>query len=233
MNADFAKYRNKKIFVDANAFIYHLIGVCRVSKEIFRLGEEEKLGLITTTRIIDEVIHKIVLIKAREKFGIVSKTMPKIRRDTEKVKIMAAETKPVFRLIQAIHLAIEGRFLLRSYENPGSHGGAGSHGKRCTDLHSHEQIQSKISAFSRFGLQSYRRHIRHCLPAGFFRNRLNLDVVGTGIDFDAEFFGNFHPPWIHHWATRRFSCRLCGRAAFRKTKPSCRKHRCPPGSWRI
>ncbi len=107
MNADFAKYRNKKIFVDANAFIYHLIGVCRVSREIFRLGEEEKLGLITTTRIIEEVIHKIVLIKAREKFGIVSKTMPKLRRDTEKVKIMAAETKPVFRLIQAIHLSIE------------------------------------------------------------------------------------------------------------------------------
>jgi len=78
-----------------------------VAKDIFKLAEQKKVRLITTTRVIDEVIHKILLIRAREKFGITAKTIPKLRKDKTKVKALSEDIRIIFEFIQTIHLQIK------------------------------------------------------------------------------------------------------------------------------
>lgn len=102
MNNNFTYLYNKKIFVDANAVIYHLQGLSQTAKEIFKLGEYGKLKLLSTTRVVDEVMHKMLLIRAKEKFGIETKTIKKLRRD--KVKQLASGIKIVKRFLNVINL---------------------------------------------------------------------------------------------------------------------------------
>ncbi len=93
MNCDYKNLHNKRVFVDANAIIYHLQGMCPTAREIFRLGESGKVNLVSTTRVIDEVIHKMLLIRAREKFGIHSKTIKKLRKDKDKVRQLSEDMR--------------------------------------------------------------------------------------------------------------------------------------------
>jgi len=107
MTYDMAALDMKTIFVDANAIIYHLQGLSPAAKDIFDLAERKKIKLITTTRIIDEVIHKILLIKARNKFGITRKTVQKLRKDKEKVKSLSGDIRSIFAFITTIHLQVK------------------------------------------------------------------------------------------------------------------------------
>jgi len=107
MTYDITQFYNKTIFVDANAIIYHLQGLSPVAKDIFKLAEQKKVSLITTTRVIDEVIHKILLIRAREKFGITAKTIPKLRKDKAKVKALSDDIRTIYEFIRTIHLQVK------------------------------------------------------------------------------------------------------------------------------
>jgi len=93
MNCDCENLHDKWVFVDANAIVCHLQGMCPTAREIFRLGELGKVKLVSTTRVIDEVIHKTLLIRAREKFGIHSKTIKKLRKDKDKVRQLSEDEK--------------------------------------------------------------------------------------------------------------------------------------------
>ena len=77
MNYNLKFLHGKAVFVDANAFIYHLYGMSEMTKEVFKLNELGQIKLITTTRVIDEVFHKILLIRAKEKFNIEKKAIKK------------------------------------------------------------------------------------------------------------------------------------------------------------
>lgn len=78
-----------------------------ISREIFRLGEFRRLKLVSTTRVVDEVIHKILLIRAKEKFGIMTKTVKKLRKDKEKVKQLSEDIKIIYNFIQTVRLEIK------------------------------------------------------------------------------------------------------------------------------
>jgi predicted nucleic acid-binding protein len=107
MTYDPADLEGQTIFVDANAILYHLQGLSPTAKEVFLLAEQKKLELITTTRIIDEVIHKLLLIKAREKYGFTRKTIEKLRKDKAKVKLLAGNIDILFAFTKTIHLRIK------------------------------------------------------------------------------------------------------------------------------
>lgn len=107
MGNNFTYLYNKNIFVDANAIIYHLQGTSQTAKEIFKLGESGKLKLISTTRVVDEVIHKILLIRAKEKFNLDTKTIKKLRKDKNKVKQLASDIRIVKRFLDTINLEVK------------------------------------------------------------------------------------------------------------------------------
>jgi predicted nucleic acid-binding protein len=103
---DFKYLYGKTVFVDSNAIIYHLQGLSEITKEIFKLGEIEKLKLVSTTRVVDEVIHKILLIRAKDKFNIESKTIKKLRKDKEKVKELSEDIKIIKQFLDVIKLHV-------------------------------------------------------------------------------------------------------------------------------
>jgi predicted nucleic acid-binding protein len=77
----------RKIFIDANAFIYFFTGNANdLTLDIFRKASFKQIYLITSTRVIDEVIYKLFCLSAQEKFGFTSKVSKKLRENKEKVK---------------------------------------------------------------------------------------------------------------------------------------------------
>ena len=91
----------KTIFVDANAFLYFLGAECNeLTREIFRYARLEKLSLVTSVRVVDEVLFKALLAKAREVFGIKKNVHDFLRRNKDRVKKLADVCKVVFDLLE-------------------------------------------------------------------------------------------------------------------------------------
>ena len=107
MSDECENLHNERVFVDANAIIYHLHGMCPTAREIFRLGELGEVKLVSTTRVIDEVIHKTLLLRAREKFGIHSKTIKKLRKDKNKVRRLSEDMRRIKRFVDTINLDLK------------------------------------------------------------------------------------------------------------------------------
>ena len=98
----------KKVFVDANAFIYFFTGQCNnITAEIFRLSEEGSLTLITTTRVLDEVFFKVMIILAKIKFKIGSKIVQKLKKDKNKIKFLVEDVKKVVEFINHLKMEIK------------------------------------------------------------------------------------------------------------------------------
>lgn len=97
----------KKIMVDTNAFIYYLTGQCnKLTVEIFEAGVLKKLKLITTTRIIDELLFKMFLIKAGEIYGFEGKILEKLKKDIKKIKNLANVCRNVLKFIEILGVNI-------------------------------------------------------------------------------------------------------------------------------
>jgi predicted nucleic acid-binding protein len=107
MKFDLNALKGRTVFVDANAFLYYFQGISPLTREIFRYGAEKRLKLITTTRIMDEVIHKNLLIQARNVFGWKSKTIHHLRKEPEKMKRLVPEVERIFQLAEFVRLEME------------------------------------------------------------------------------------------------------------------------------
>ncbi len=99
MNLDTKRLYRKKIFIDSNAFIYFFTGECsNTTKEIFKPAETGWLNLITTTRVLDEVFFKVMVISAKIRFAIDNKAIQKLRKDKEKIKTACRGYKKGYRV---------------------------------------------------------------------------------------------------------------------------------------
>ena len=97
----------KTIFVDANAFLYFLGGECNeLTREIFRYARLEKLFLITSARVVDEVLFKALLAKARELFGIKKNVPVFLRHNKNLVKNLAGICQMVFDLLELTRVEV-------------------------------------------------------------------------------------------------------------------------------
>ncbi len=87
---------NRKVFLDTSAMILFLHGkISKNGKEIFQQSLLGKYKLITTTRCIDELIFKEMVILGKEKYGLQTKTVEKLRKKVDIVKKIGKELKPV------------------------------------------------------------------------------------------------------------------------------------------
>lgn len=98
----------KKILVDANAFIYFFTGQCNeTTRKIFKLSENGWLSLVTTTRVLDEVLFKVMIISAKIKFGIESKVVQKLKKDKEKIKFLVEDVRKAMEFIKYLKVDIK------------------------------------------------------------------------------------------------------------------------------
>ena len=86
----------KTIFVDTNAFIYFLTGVCNeLTQELFKLSYLGKLKLLSSTRVVDELVFKMMLLRAKERFGWDRKVVIKLRRNRMKVAELSGDCQKI------------------------------------------------------------------------------------------------------------------------------------------
>ncbi|RLB13198.1 MAG: hypothetical protein DRG82_16100 [Deltaproteobacteria bacterium] len=89
MTKKFSMLFNRSIFVDSNIILYHLFGQSDDATDLLSLGEKNRLRLVTSLRVLDEVLFKVFLWTAREHFGIQAKAYVKLRKDQELAKKVA------------------------------------------------------------------------------------------------------------------------------------------------
>jgi len=86
------KIRGKTFFVDTSAFIVFLHGNCNtITKEIFKTALEGNCQLVTSSRCIDELLFKEMVLLAKAKYGIGSKAVEKLRKNFQLVKKIGAD----------------------------------------------------------------------------------------------------------------------------------------------
>lgn len=80
---------NRTVFVDSNVILYHFFGQSDDATELFSLGEKNRLRLVISLRVLDEVLFKVFLWTAREHFNIQTKAHAKLRKNSELAKKVA------------------------------------------------------------------------------------------------------------------------------------------------
>ena len=81
------KIKGKTFFIDTSAFIDFLHGACNeITKEIFRNALEGNCKLVTSSRCIDELLFKEMVLLAKAKYGIGNKAVEKLRKNPLLVK---------------------------------------------------------------------------------------------------------------------------------------------------
>ena len=101
MATKISSFLNKTIMVDTNAFLYFLLGECnKVTVEIFKLSYLKKLKLVTTSRVVDELLFKAMIIKAKEKYGIEKNVVEKLKRNKKLVKELSGDIKEVLNFLE-------------------------------------------------------------------------------------------------------------------------------------
>ena len=100
----------KSVFVDSNAFIYYMESLCsEMTSEIIRAGSKEvaRIKLITTTRVCDEVLFKITLIRARSRDKTLrGNTFKKLKKRPDVVKELVQDLEKVIAFFHSLYLEI-------------------------------------------------------------------------------------------------------------------------------
>ncbi|MGB9628906.1 MAG: type II toxin-antitoxin system VapC family toxin, partial [Thermodesulfobacteriota bacterium] len=71
---------NAEVFIDSNIFIYHFSGLEKFADacfHFFKRIEEDSISGYTSTLVIAEVLHRLMIIEASEKFGVLPKEVTK------------------------------------------------------------------------------------------------------------------------------------------------------------
>jgi predicted nucleic acid-binding protein len=88
--------KRKTIFVDTSAFILFLHNSCSdIAKEIFRTALNGECKLVTSSRCIDELIFKEMVLLAKSNYNLANKTVEKLRKKPEIVKKLGRKLKEV------------------------------------------------------------------------------------------------------------------------------------------
>ena len=97
----------KKVMVDTNAFVYYLTDNCNsLTNHVFEAGALGKIQLVTTTRIVDELLFKMLLIKAAQIYGWKTKILEKLKKDPQKIKNLADTCKKVIEFLETLNVEV-------------------------------------------------------------------------------------------------------------------------------
>ena len=112
------KLHNRKVFVDSNAFIYFFTGQANdLTCEIFNTAALGEVKVITSTRVIDEVLFKLICLEANRKFGFTSNIPRKLRESKERVKSLSYVYEVLFQFIEDINaqvLTVDSKVIAKS-----------------------------------------------------------------------------------------------------------------------
>ena len=89
MTKKFTTILNRSVFVDSNVILYHLFGESRDATDLLYLGEKKRIRLMTSLRVLDEVLFKVFLWTARKDFGLVAKPYITLKKDQNLAKEVA------------------------------------------------------------------------------------------------------------------------------------------------
>ncbi|WP_158025391.1 type II toxin-antitoxin system VapC family toxin [Desulfurobacterium indicum] len=107
MDLKINRFLSRTIFVDANAFIYFLTGKCNpLTVEIFKMGYIGKLKLVTTTRVVDELLFKMMVIEAKNKYGFEKNIPVKLKKNKDKVKELSKSCNKVLEFLEKSRVKI-------------------------------------------------------------------------------------------------------------------------------
>ncbi len=59
-----------RIFIDSNIFIYHFLGQSEPCRSLLEMAEELEIRAYASTVVLAEVLHKLMITEAAEKFGV-------------------------------------------------------------------------------------------------------------------------------------------------------------------
>lgn len=90
---------NTRIFVDSNIFIYHFSNSDKYATSclnFFQKIEEGRLSGYTSTVVLAEVLHRLMVIEASKKFNIIPKNVVKYLKDNpDKIPLLSDHFKSV------------------------------------------------------------------------------------------------------------------------------------------
>ena len=96
----------RKILVDSNAFIYFLTGQSLLVKEFFQASVEGRLKLLTTVRILDEVIFKTCILLAKMRYGFYKKTLNKLKKNPHLIAELSEDCRKIIDMCQAFNFVV-------------------------------------------------------------------------------------------------------------------------------
>ncbi len=86
------KIKGKTFFVDTSAFIVFLHGMCNdTAKEIFENALEGNCKLVSSSRCIDELLFKEMVLLAKTRYNLGNKAVDKLRKNPDLVKKIGTE----------------------------------------------------------------------------------------------------------------------------------------------
>ncbi len=111
---------NSRVFVDSNIFIYHFLDISESCTDFLERIEMREIEGYTSTTVLAEVLHRLMIAEVIEKYGVKSsnavkylKEKPEVISTLEKCEIAIKEI-PEFR-IKILLITAEAIFESKSY----------------------------------------------------------------------------------------------------------------------
>lgn len=102
----------KKVFIDANIFLYEVFDHPKFGENAYRILKDVESGVITgitSTMVLDEVLHKMILFEASYKFHISTKdTVLFLKKNPNEIPLLTNSWKDIDRIQEIENLSVCG-----------------------------------------------------------------------------------------------------------------------------
>ena len=106
MSFNVKQFYGRKILVDSNAFIYFLTGQSFLVKEFFHASLLGNLKLLITVRILDEVLFKMCIIIAKERYELDKDVLRKLKRNKHLVAELAEDCFKIIEVCKVFKFSV-------------------------------------------------------------------------------------------------------------------------------
>jgi len=102
----------KRVFIDANIFLYEVFDHPKFGESAYRILKDVENGAIkgvTSTLVLDEVLHKMILIEASDKFHIsIKDTVSFLKKNPKEIPLLESSWKDIDRIQEIENLTVRG-----------------------------------------------------------------------------------------------------------------------------
>lgn len=102
----------KRVFIDANIFLYEVFDHPKFGESAYRILKDVENGAIkgvTSTLVLDEVLHKMILSEASNKFHIsIKDAVSFLKKNHKEIPLLGASWKDIDRIQEIENLTIYG-----------------------------------------------------------------------------------------------------------------------------